>query len=100
MLKIYSLSIVAVDCKWGKWNIGECSEACGPGVRTNTRSKTRVEANGGACPGKSTETENCEVKPCDDLSEYPSDEDEGSGEREEEVTLGLTRLKPGIQLRF
>ena len=57
-------SIVEINCKWGKWKHGKCSEPCGTGTRTNTRKKVVTEANGGYCTGQPTEIEECNTKPC------------------------------------
>ena len=54
-----------LDCKWDEWNIGECSEECGGGIRTNTR-KPKVEAEHGGedCSGSPSITESCNVQEC------------------------------------
>ena len=44
--------------------MGECSEECGGGTRTNTREKQTVEEHGGQCAGSSTVTESCNVHEC------------------------------------
>ena len=58
------MDLAPVDCKWSDWQIGECSQSCGGGIRTNNRSKIVEEANGGKCPGDEYDnptimTENC-----------------------------------------
>jgi hypothetical protein len=54
-----------VDCEWNEWKIGECSQTCGGGERTNTRDKKIREAHGGKeCSGSSTITETCNVNDC------------------------------------
>lgn len=53
-----------VNCIWGEWKIGTCSKTCGPGRRTDVRTKEAIEENGGTCQGKSSRTRNCQVKPC------------------------------------
>ena len=53
-----------VDCVWNDWVLGECSEACGPGTQTNTRTKLTVEDHGGVCEGEETMQEECNVQDC------------------------------------
>ena len=49
-----------VDCEWAKWQIGDCSETCGDGVRENHRVKLTEALFGGApCDGKAKATESC-----------------------------------------
>jgi hypothetical protein len=55
-----------VDCVWGEW-IGwpECSEECGTGERTRSRTEDVKAAFGGeSCVGDSSETEACNEHPC------------------------------------
>ena len=55
----------AVDCKWNDWVIGKCSETCGGGMRTKTRTEKVPEANGGAkCEGNATIVEPCNIQLC------------------------------------
>ena len=53
-----------MDCKWSEWQIGNCSMTCGPeGTRTNTRTKTVKEKNGGKkCEGEATKEESCNTE--------------------------------------
>jgi len=54
----------AVDCEvsgWGGWSA--CSEACGEGSQTRTRSITKPSEHGGTCPHLS-ETQPCNNGPC------------------------------------
>ena len=60
MLKLY----LAIDCEWSEWVSGRCSETCGDGIQTNTRTKTVKEEHGGVCPGEATETNPCNQKDC------------------------------------
>ena len=54
-----------VDCTWGNWTIGECSETCGDGVHTDRRSKTQGELYGGTpCDGQSTNNTKCKLRDC------------------------------------
>ena len=59
----YILSLV--DCIWGEWQMGDCSEDCGGGSRINKRSPT-VEASFGGkeCVGSSNVTEICNIQEC------------------------------------
>ena len=50
----------SVDCQWAEWQIGDCSETCGDGVRENHRVKvTEALFGGGPCEGKAKATESC-----------------------------------------
>lgn len=53
-----------IHCEWEDWELGECSEDCGPGTQTNTRTKLVEEANGGTCDGKPTEIVECMLIEC------------------------------------
>ena len=56
---------LSVDCIWGEWEVGNCSQDCGGGFRINTR-KPKLEAlNGGKnCEGLSTLNEACNPQNC------------------------------------
>ena len=64
LLIILGTTPEAIHCEWNNWVYGECSELCGTGTRTNTRTKSVVEANGGTCTGRPTEIEECNTHPC------------------------------------
>ena len=50
----------SVDCQWAQWQIGDCSETCGNGVRENHRVKLTEALFGGApCEGEAKATESC-----------------------------------------
>ena len=53
-----------VDCEWGEWKHGDCSEPCGGGVRINSRVKWAQEENGGTCEGTAMEEEPCNEQNC------------------------------------
>ena len=53
-----------VNCQWSSWTVGSCSQTCGGGALTKTRSKTIEEANGGTCQGQPSETEICNPQNC------------------------------------
>jgi len=54
-----------VDCEWNDWQIGVCSEECGGGLRTNTRTpKVEADHGGEECQGSSSITESCNVHEC------------------------------------
>merc|ERR1711962_1869687 len=56
---------IPTDCKWGDWELGECSKTCGGGWRTNYRKVLVHESNGGkACTGKTWKTEDCNTQSC------------------------------------
>merc|ERR1719333_988101 len=52
------------DCEEGDWQIGECSEECGGGERTNTREVISPARAGGAECGVLLEKESCNMQPC------------------------------------
>ena len=55
-----NLKYPSVDCQWAQWQIGDCSETCGDGVRENHRVKLTEALFGGApCEGKSKAAESC-----------------------------------------
>lgn len=56
---------IEVHCEWDEWQIGDCDQPCGGGLRTNTRAE-KVEANHGGeqCAGVSTIVESCNVHEC------------------------------------
>ena len=57
--------MIAVDCEWDEWNVGECSKACGGGERTNTRDKKVEASNGGEeCSESAIVTESCNIDEC------------------------------------
>ena len=54
-----------VDCIWDSWGVwGECSESCGDGIKTKTRSKTVSQAYGGTCNGTNKIEEICNEGDC------------------------------------
>ena len=59
-----SYDFLVVNCEWGAWTNGSCSETCGTGELIKTRTKTIVEAHGGACSGQSDETVSCYMSHC------------------------------------
>ena len=60
---IFSPSLV--DCEWGEWVVGVCSEECGNGVQTMTRTiKIQAQFDGKECVGESSIEESCYVKEC------------------------------------
>ena len=64
-VSIYFYDITwVVDCVWSEWFIGECSERCDGGKRTNVRYKEIVESNGGSCSGDFKTDESCNTDSC------------------------------------
>ena len=60
-----NLKYHSVDCQWAQWQIGDCSETCGDGVRENHRVKLTEALFGGApCEGKAKATEPCNSGVC------------------------------------
>lgn len=58
------LIYAVIHCEWDEWAIGECSETCGTGTRTNTRLKLVEENDFGTCTGQPTEHEECKLQEC------------------------------------
>ena len=57
--------IFVVDCEWNEWVIGECSEECGDGTQTMTRTiKANEEFGGKPCEGEASIEEQCFIKEC------------------------------------
>ena len=57
-------STTPIHCQWNNWVVGACSVTCGTGTRTNTRTKSVVEKDGGTCTGQPIEQEQCKIKEC------------------------------------
>ena len=55
-----------VDCEWGEFGEwGGCSQTCGEGIQTRTRSVKRFAKFGGIlCTGYSTESKPCNLQKC------------------------------------
>ena len=57
--------LAPTDCKWGDWELGECTKTCGGGKRTNYRKILVHQSNGGkACTGTTWKTEDCNTQSC------------------------------------
>ena len=56
--------LVPIDCEWSDWQIGECSQTCGGGARTDSTTKRTEEVNGGTCEGSTTKHEVCNMQDC------------------------------------
>ena len=62
---VYFNIACSVDCEWNQFgNWSSCSETCGGGEKSRTRSKKTEEQNGGRCPGKAIETNSCNTDSC------------------------------------
>ena len=65
-LIILFLHIYLVNCKWGdfgEWS--RCSQTCGNGQKSRTRSRRTQEANGGSpCVGDETDKQSCNPEIC------------------------------------
>ena len=54
-----------INCEWNAWETTTCSESCGRGTWTKTRTKMiNNEGNGGTCKGISTMEEPCNTNKC------------------------------------
>ena len=61
----------AVDCQWNDWTVGTCSETCGDGMRTNTRTEKVSAAYGGEeCNGPASIQENCNIQVCPGMNPF------------------------------
>ena len=61
----YQFLIQLVDCVWGEWNIGVCSNECGGGHQINIREKIQEELFGGKpCEGEASVEEDCNMHNC------------------------------------
>ena len=58
-------SLYLVDCKWGDWVIGECSEECGGGIQIDFREKIQEELfDGKPCDGEASREVECNTDNC------------------------------------
>ena len=64
MVMIDEIFFLAIHCMWGEWELGECSEECGDGQRTDTRVKLVEEQYRGTCSGQPSRIETCKIKEC------------------------------------
>ena len=55
---------VTADCQWSAWTSGACSQTCGGGQRTKTRTKTVTEKSSGKCYGARSTSEPCNTQKC------------------------------------
>ena len=54
-----------VDCEWGEWEFGECSQECGGGIQPTFRIKTQEAIFGGVeCDGEGYGEQECNAQPC------------------------------------
>ena len=60
-------------CQWNDWIIGDCSQSCGEGVRTNIRTEKYAVENGDRkCDQPTSIEENCNMKECVECRDDPS----------------------------
>ena len=53
------------DCVWGPWSTWSiCSNSCGSGTNTRSRSKIKTEKNGRYCLGSGQDSKRCNTQPC------------------------------------
>ena len=63
---VYDISLL-VDCKWGSWQFGNCTQECGTGHLLQQREIWILAENGGiSCSRDSYRITNieCNTKPC------------------------------------
>jgi len=54
-----------VDCEWGEWSSGKCSQTCGGGIQEKTRVPRVIAQNGGNdCDGEKDKKEMCNTDKC------------------------------------
>ena len=63
-LILSKIKVFPEDCEWNDWQIGECSQSCNGGTRTNTRTKRKEAAHGGVCVGEASMQESCNTQSC------------------------------------
>ena len=71
------LTFASVDCSWTDWSgWTQCSESCGPGNRTATRTQEYTYSTGMVkCDGDKTSlTENCKLRECEGTLIYNTNE--------------------------
>ena len=58
--------VYVVDCKWGDYSEwSSCSQTCGGGEKSRTRSKeTQAENGGSPCTGDETDKQSCNPDAC------------------------------------
>jgi len=88
-----------VDGGWSEWTWSACSEPCGDGTRTGTRTcdAPTPYCGGASCDGESETTGPCNVKPCTplgDVTACPADLPFAPGS----ACLSLPAAKPFTQL--
>ena len=58
-----------MNCEWGQWNYGDCSEDCGGGIMPMMRVKAVEAQFGGAeCEGEGYTEQECNSQPCPGMS--------------------------------
>ena len=61
----FVLCSFSVDGSWSTWTPWtSCSQSCGPGSTTRTRSCSAPKAGGKPCLGKGQEVQDCETRKC------------------------------------
>ena len=70
LLIVNDFIIIAIDCQWGPWLNGTCSQSCGTGTQINNRTKIVEEDHGGQCTGQDYVIEDCNTQPCPSKLKY------------------------------
>ena len=61
------LTLFLVACTWNNWGSwGSCSQTCGSGSKTRSRSKNEPSCGGSDCLGLATSTTSCNTNICPD----------------------------------
>ena len=63
--------LVAVECQWNEWRVGDCNKSCGKGFRIKTRTpKSKTNGLMEDCSGPSTVLESCSIRECPGIYFY------------------------------
>ena len=58
-----------MDCEWGDFTWGPCSQTCGSGTKEGSRTVTTYQAYGGSgCTGPEKRTVKCNIGDCPPVS--------------------------------
>ena len=62
---ICNMGLFPEDCVWGSWSTwSSCSNSCGGGTETRSRTKAKDQRSGGNCSGSGSDSKTCNTQPC------------------------------------